>query len=466
MSYPARDSGLLGIDDKTSAGRAEGGGGVRSSTGESLNVPFERVAVPQSDRGKRVKQRDYLPEGRIPVIDQGQSQIGGFTDDEEFAFAGELPVVLFGDHTRAVKLVEQRFAVGADGIKIFRPAAGVRAKYLYYWMKSARLPDRGYGRHYQFLRQLSLPLPEPKRQDAIVAEIEKQFSRLDEAVANLKRVKANLKRYKAAVLKAAVEGRLVPTEAELARREGRRYETGTQLLQRVLEDRRWRWCGKGLYREPSAPVLDNRREVPAGWATASLEAITSANRVICYGILMPKENATDGVLYVKVRDMKDDRIDPPSLQRTSQEIAAKYARASLQAGDLLLSIRGTYGRVAIVPPALEGGNITQDTARLDVNRLLEAGFIAAFLRSEDAQRYFKEVARGVAVKGVNIGDIRPMAVPIPPLSEQQRIVEEIDRRLSILRELAIEIESNLKRAEGMRRSVLARQFGAADERDR
>ena len=125
-------------------------------------MPFDRAAVPQSDRGKRVKQRDYLTEGRIPVIDQGQAQIGGYTNDEEFAFVGELPVVLLGDHTRAVKLVDQPFAVGADGIKIFRPATGVRPKYLYYWMKSARLPDRGYGRHYQFLRQLSLPLPEPE----------------------------------------------------------------------------------------------------------------------------------------------------------------------------------------------------------------------------------------------------------------------------------------------------------------
>ena len=198
-------------------------------------LPFEVAAVPQSDRGKRVKQRDYLPAGRIPVIDQGQAQIGGYTNNQEFAFVGDLPVVLFGDHTRAVKFVDHPFAVGADGIKVFRPRDGIRPKYLYYWMKSARLPDRGYGRHYQFLRRLTVPAPPPAEQYKIVAEIEKQFSRLDEAVANLKRVKANLKRYKAAVLKAAVEGRLVPTEAELARREGRSYETGAQLLQRILE---------------------------------------------------------------------------------------------------------------------------------------------------------------------------------------------------------------------------------------
>ena len=95
------------------------------------------------------------------------------------------------------------------------------------------------------LAPYEIPLPTKPEQRRIVAEIEKQFSRLDQAVANLKRIKANLKRYKAAVLKAAVEGRLVPTEAELARREGRSYETGAQLLQRVLDARREPVEGKG-----------------------------------------------------------------------------------------------------------------------------------------------------------------------------------------------------------------------------
>ncbi len=171
--------------------------------------PFEKVALPQSDKGKRIKQRNYLPHGKLPVVDQGQSDIGGYTDDEAMCFLGSLPVVIFGDHTRAVKLVNHPFAVGADGIKIFSPAADVLPKYLYYWMKSAPIENRGYGRHYQYLRKLNVPVPSMAGQQAIVDEIETQFSRLDEAVANLQRVKANLKRYKASVLKAAVEGRLV-----------------------------------------------------------------------------------------------------------------------------------------------------------------------------------------------------------------------------------------------------------------
>ena len=92
---------------------------------------------------------------------------------------------------------------------------------------------------------MSPPLDEQQR---IVAEIEKQFTRLEAGVASLKRVQATLKRYRASVLKAACEGRLVPTEAELARRESRPFEPATTLLARILDERRQSWQGRGRYK--------------------------------------------------------------------------------------------------------------------------------------------------------------------------------------------------------------------------
>ena len=421
-------------------------------------VPFEKVATPQSDRGKRIKQRDYLPEGRIPVIDQGQAPIGGYTDDENFAFSGELPVVLFGDHTRAVKLVSHRFAVGADGIKIFRPAEGVRPNYLYYWMKSARIPDRGYGRHYQYLRQLSVPLPPLDKQDEIVAEIEKQFSRLDEAVANLKRVKANLKRYKAAVLKAAVEGRLVETEAERARSEGRSYETGAQLLQRILETRRSQWQGKGKYKEPAAPDTTDLPELPEGWVWATLDQIGQEGRPIIYGIIKPGPHDPNGVPYVRVTEMKNGFVDLPNLRRAATERAAKFARATLAAGDVLISKDGTIGRVAVVPPQLAGGNITQHVMRAPVNELMRRDYVVWAIRSDVCQRWLTGETRGVALRGVNVEDFRRLPIPVPPITEQHCIVAEVDRRLSLAEEAVAQVDANLKRADRLRQAVLGRSF--------
>ena len=102
------------------------------------------------------------------------------------------------------------------------------------------------------MKRFRLLLEDEQRE--IVAEIEKQFTRLEAGVAGLRRVQANLKRYRAAVLKAACEGKLVPTEAELARQEGRTYETGAQLLERILSERRQKWNGKGKYKEPARPT--------------------------------------------------------------------------------------------------------------------------------------------------------------------------------------------------------------------
>lgn len=172
--------------------------------------------------------------------------------------------------------------------------------------------------------------------------------------------------------------------------------------------------------------------LPSSWCWLPLESLVDSSRPICYGILMPKENLEDGVLYVKVRDFKGDRIDLESLQRTSRQIADKYRRSSLRKGDLLVSIRGTFGRVAVVPPELVGGNITQDTARLAVNSEWESMFVAYWMRSPLCQNYFKHVARGVAVRGVNIGDLKPCPCPVAPTNEQRRIVAKIEELFSDL----------------------------------
>ena len=137
-----------------------------------------------------------------------------------------------------------------------------------------------------------VPIPPKKEQARIVDEIEKQFTRLDAAVAALKHIQANLKRYRASVLKTASEGRLVPTEAELARCEGRSYEPASELLKRVLAERRARWEAdhrvklgasgqlpkedklKQKYKEPEGPDT-SACQLPHGWAYVSAQQCAS-----------------------------------------------------------------------------------------------------------------------------------------------------------------------------------------------
>jgi type I restriction enzyme, S subunit len=417
-------------------------------------VPFDRAAIPQSDKGKRLKQRDYLQEGRLAVIDQGQQQVGGYTDDQSMAFDGELPVVLFGDHTRSVKLVNHSFAVGADGIKIFRPAEGVRAKYLYYWMKSAPIPDRGYGRHYQFLRQLSVPLPSEDEQDEIVAELEKQFSRLDEAVANLQRVKANIKRYKASVLKAAVEGRLVGTEATLARREGRTYETGEQLLQRILDERRTRWNGKGKYKEPIAPVTDELPELPEGWFWATMPQLGELNRGKSKH--RPRDDkALFGGPYPFIQTGDVRRSDGSITEFTQTYSEFGLAQSRLwPPGTLCITIAANIAETGILkmsacfPDSVVGFIPQQASPTVE--------YVECFIRT--ARDRLDRFASATAQKNINLEVLEAVAIPTPPLAEQARIVAEVDRHLSIIREVEAEVDATLQRAKALRQATLSSCF--------
>ncbi len=141
-------------------------------------------------------------------------------------------------------------AVFASYLIRFRPKGDVVARYVFYFLQSPRywhavqISAAGIALqnvNAQKLAAISLPVAPLREQYRIVAEIKKQLTRLDAAVAALKRVQANLRRYRASVLKAACEGRLVPTEAELARAENRSYEPADQLLARILKERRAQW---------------------------------------------------------------------------------------------------------------------------------------------------------------------------------------------------------------------------------
>ena len=374
------------------------------------------------------------------------------------------------------------YGFGSTEFHVLRPGEGIDAKYLYYYVSGKSF--RGEAERFMtgavgqkrvsttYIKEATIPVAPLEDQRRIVAEIEKQFSRLDEAVASLKRAKANVKRYKAAVLKAAVEGKLT----EEWRKQNPAAEPASKLLDRILDERRTQWeeaelakmkakgkepkndKWKDKYPVPAAPAESGSHDMPSTWELVSLEAITSATRVICYGILMPKAHIEDGVPYVKVRDMKGDKVNISGLNRTSPEIAIKYQRASLKYGDLLLSIRGTYGRVADVPRELEGGNITQDTVRIDFSRHCDRAFMAVSLRSPRSQQYFKRVARGVAVKGINVADVRATPTLFPPPDEQVAIASIAEQAVSRLSVLEAEVDVAVLHANRLRQSVLARAF--------
>jgi len=299
------------------------------------------------------------------------------------------------------------------------PGESLNSKFLLYLLRSSEFVNHAMSLNsgdrprvkWQQIESCLIPTPPPAEQEEIVRILEEQFSHLDTAAASIAAVRRKADQFRRSLWRSMF--------------------SGTQELDRATS-------------HEAFPVVE-------------LNQVNHPERPICYGILMPGPDTPGGVPYVKVRDIKNDSISIDSLNRTSIEIEAKYARARLKSGDVLISIRGTYGRVAVVPDELNDGSITQDTARIAPVGC-SSEYLANYLRSPDAQAYLQKVARGVAVKGVNIGDLRRMPIPVPSTKEQESIVRFLDFQSMKLSALSTSIWVISQRIESLRRSLLHAAF--------
>lgn len=121
----------------------------------------------------KIKRDDYRQSGKYPVVDQGENLIAGYIDDEQKLYRGNLPVVVFGDHTRILKYIDFPFAFGADGIKILRPQEILLPKFFYYTLIFNPVTNQGYKRHFSILTQTKIPLPPLTIQKQIVERLDK-----------------------------------------------------------------------------------------------------------------------------------------------------------------------------------------------------------------------------------------------------------------------------------------------------
>lgn len=137
--------------------------------GEVVSFP---EAFAEVSRGvRKVKQRDYLPSGLHPIIDQGQGLVAGYSDETEGLFK-DVPAIVFGDHTRCVKYVEEPFFAGADGVKILKPKLSNNVRYWYHALRSTPLENLGYSRHFKLLKQTRFFNPNKDGQAAIVERLD------------------------------------------------------------------------------------------------------------------------------------------------------------------------------------------------------------------------------------------------------------------------------------------------------
>lgn len=309
------------------------------------------------------------------------------------------------------------------------------------------------------IEQIKIPVPPIAKQKELVAEIEKQFTRLDAGVKALKRVQANLKRYRASVLKAACEGRLVPAEHELARKEGRSYETGEELLTRILSERRQKLQGRGKYTEPIAPDKTSIEKLPEGWTWATFDQ-TAERVTVGFVGSMKHEYVENGVPFLRSQNVRENRFDPEGLLYVSRGFHQQLSKSALQSGDLAVVRSGSVGVTCVIPDSLPEANCSDLVL---VQRPL--GFIpqyGAYYMNSLAKRHVAAGKVGVALIHFNTKSVAALAVPLPPLAEQKRIIAEVERRLSVIDELEAVVSANLQRATRLRQAILHKSFSGKE----
>ena len=376
-------------------------------------------------------------------------------------FAKITPCMENGKFALAYALHNGR-AAGSTEFHVFRSKPGLLPKYLFHFLftpyvrRGAKMNMKGAAGQLrvpiQFFEGLRIPLPAPEEQQRVVDYLDEQLSRLDASVAALHRVQANLKRYRASVLKSACEGRLVPIEAELARQEGRDFETGAQLLQRASARR--------ADRRVSPPETKGLLALPEAWALASVDMVGD--------ILLGRQRAPQYLTgesthcYLRVANIKDDRIDFDDLNKMDFD-SSHFAKYQLEPGDILVSEGQS-------PELLGQSAIFRGCSKpLCFQKTLHRfRAYAGLVTPEFAQLVFRShlysgVFRKFGSITTNIGHLtlnrfKAVWFPLPPLAEQHRIVAETDRRLSLIRVAEAQVAANLARAQRLRQSILQAAF--------
>lgn len=327
----------------------------------------------------------------------------------------------------------------------------------------------------------ALPVPvAPLREQFQIAEaLDSLLSRLDAAVASLESAQQKLKAYRASVLKAAVEGRLVRAEAELARKEGRSYEPADVLLKRILGERRRRWEEAELakvkaarktptddrwklkYAEPEPPDADNLPSLPEGWCWAPASSLYWDAG---YGTSVKCTGDGNGPAVLRIPNIVAGRVDLDDLKFAADD-AAIQADGRVRSGDFLFirtnGSRSLIGRGALVfheahAPLFFASYLIR--LRLVTTDACDRWFALAWRGPSVRDQVLRVAASSAGQHNVSLSAVSSFAVPLPPAAEQARILAEFERLDSGAAVVEQDIAKAIGRSNRLRQTVLKWAF--------
>lgn len=415
---------------------------VKDFTTISEDMPFE---IPENwgwsnieiltyavgNKENQIQTKEILPEGGLPVVSQGQSLIDGYTNQKE-KIIDDLPLVMFGDHTRNVKFINFPFVIGADGTK-FHKCILVYPLYIYYWMAyaSGRLRNRGYARHYALLKEQYIPLPPLSEQKRIVAKIEELLPYIDRYEQAWSKLEDLNKRFpgdmQKSILQTAIQGKLV----ELCHEE----VTGEELYQQIqAEKQRLIKAGTIKKEKPLKEITEDEKpfDIPENWKWIRLSSITTK---LTDGSHNPPPNTGTGYPVISAKNVKNGVITFENVDRYTDErgFQKENPRTNISTNDIIMGIiGGSIGNVAVYT---HDEKVIAQRSIAIIKTLIETQFAVILLRSPLIQNCLQKAASGSAQGGVYLGTLGNLIIPLPPLAEQKRIVAKLEEILPLCEKL-------------------------------
>lgn len=372
--------------------------------------------------------------GKFPAVSQGKNLVDGYCDCEEKVIY-DLPLIMFGDHTRNVKYVDFPFVISADGTK-FLKAIVINDKYLFYWtlLSAEMLRNRGYARHFSLLKQLYIPLPPLAEQQRIVDKIEELLPLIEEygkAETRLKELNADFPdMLRKSILQQAVQGKL--TERNPA------DEPASELLKRIqAEKARLIKEGKIKKEKPLPPITEEEIpfDIPDAWEWVRFKEIT--NLITC-GYAATPEYVEDGMPFLSARNVKPYKFLPENHKRISNDLYYQLTHKNKpEMGDILMTRVGAgIGEACIINTPIDFA-IYVSLTLIKLKKIVLPEYVLHWLSSpigiSTALRniYGKNSSQG----NLNVDKVRYFAFPLPPLEEQKRIVARVEELLALCDQL-------------------------------
>lgn len=443
-------------------------------------VPFNMFFNTLSISDKKISQKEYLDQGEYPVIDQGSSFIGGYSNKKELLLKINRPVIVFGDHTKCFKYVAFSFIAGADGIKVLEPQDGISSKYAYYYCKSLDLFDRGYSRHFAFLKKCYFLIVPYDEQQTIVNKIENLFTEIDAGIGCLENAQQQLVQYRQALLKNAFNGELtkawreqnaqtLPSAEELLTQiqTAREQHHTEQIKQWESAVKKWELSGK-VGKKPSKPKAliqavkfeEDFTDLPKGWFNFALDELAEISGGLTKNA--KRNSFEEKVPYLRVANVYSNELKLDEIEKIGIQESEK-SRTLLKHNDLLI-VEGNgsieqIGRVALWNNAINPCYHQNHLIKARFYPFVLPSFVLYFLMSPIGRERIINVASSTTgLHTLSLTKVANLIIPVCSINEQTQIVAILEQKLTACDQLTAELASQLKQAELLKQAVLKAAF--------